>query len=72
MAETRKQRVLRLDCGTSIEVDEEDFEIIKLLLKDVGADLDLKKVIDVVRDLVAQGWGKLRAIEVCLLARKEI
>jgi len=57
-----------------IEIDEEEFEIIKLMVLDYKADdpADYGRIMYVVNDLVLQGYDKERANELVILARKDL
>ena len=51
------QITLLMDGKIPIQVDEDDFEIIKLMIEEVGADKDLRLLKNVIDDLISQGWS---------------
>lgn len=57
-----------MDGKIPITVDEEEFEIVKLMVVDAGADQDDTKVRGVIKDLIAQGFATGRAINLVVLA----
>lgn len=65
---SKKMITLLMDGRTPISVDEEEFEIIKLMVQDAGALTDRSKMMGVVNDLVSQKYPKVRAMELCILA----
>ena len=67
-----KKITLLMDGRTPVEVDEEEFELIKLMVQEVGAHLDFFKISVVTKNLVAQGYQPARARELCILARSEL
>ena len=58
-----------MDGKIPIQVDEESFELIKMYVEEAGAHQDLRKIGSVIDDLVAQGWDRSYAREVCVMAR---
>lgn len=63
------QITLWMDGRIPVTVDEEEFEIIKLMVAEAGGDKDLKKLRPVVDELVKQGYRRGHAMELCILAR---
>ncbi len=63
---------LYVDGSEEIKIDADEFGIIKLMIEEAGARDNLAKLKDVIADLVVQGYNKTRAMNVCLLARREL
>lgn len=63
---------LWFDGRIRVEVDADEFEIIKMMMQDAGADKNLFKTMVVVNDLVKQGYTKGEAMRLCILARSEL
>ena len=67
-----KTLTLWRDARVSIEVDDEEFEIIKIMIEEAGADQNSSKVHSVVLELEKQGYKRHRAISLGVLARREL
>lgn len=66
------KRTLWWDQRVPIEIDSDDFEIIKLMVLDTGAATDISKWDIVIDALIKQGYDKYRAKELVILARKDL
>lgn len=63
---------LMMDGRASVTVDSEEFEIIKLMVQEAGGHLNLQNVNAVINELIKQGYLRSRAMELCILARREL
>lgn len=65
---------IRLEWDTSsLRVDEDEFQIVVLMLQDAGwKPHDTKAQVQVVRDLMSQGYEKSRAIGLAHMASGEL
>jgi hypothetical protein len=61
-----------MDGKIPIRVDEEDFEVIKLMVTQAGAVDDTNRACDVIRELMKQGYVRSHAVEVVTMARSEL
>ena len=64
-----KNITIMMDNRIPIMVDDEEFEIIKIMVEESGAKDDLKKLRGVIEELVKQGYDKSHARTLCVLAR---
>lgn len=64
---------LWMDGRIPITVDEEEFELIKMRVKEMGVHLpNSTNRLDLIRELIAEGYGKWRAMNLVVLARTEV
>jgi hypothetical protein len=70
--DTVPQITLMMDGKIPIRVDEEDFEVIKLMVTQAGAVDDTNRACDVIRELMKQGYVRSHAVEVVTMARSEL
>ncbi len=61
-----------MDDRIPVYVDKEEFEVIKMMVKKADAHLNLGKGVEVIRELVLQGYKVGRASELVVLARGEL
>jgi len=54
-----------------VHVDEEEFCLIRMMLEECGRHEDIRKSIEVIKDLVGQGYKLRRARELVILARTQ-
>lgn len=64
--------VLWFDGRVRVEVDREEYELIKLMLKDAGMEQSQKAAFGVMRDLESQGYARNLAMMLCIMARREL
>jgi len=69
---TSESITLWFDGRIPIEVDREEFAIIKMMIEDAGAVNDRKAMIGVINDLESQGYQRHRAMNLCIMAIREL
>ncbi|MBI3046537.1 MAG: hypothetical protein HYY86_03330 [Candidatus Harrisonbacteria bacterium] len=62
---------VRWDISEAV-VDEEEFELIKIMSSEAGSDKSLKNCETVIQELKRQGYGGSRALKLALLARASL
>ncbi|MDO8520620.1 MAG: hypothetical protein Q7S52_00730 [bacterium] len=71
-----EQITLMMDGRIPITVDKEVFELVKLMVEEMGAVEDLKKTVDVVRRFIAENQQyadrKGQVISLVVLARRDL
>ena len=67
-----KMITLMMDGRIPVEVDEDEFELIKMMVEEVGAKDDFSKLKVVIDDLVGQGYKRPRAMQLAVMSRHRL